>query len=366
VTVEVSLPKAETTMSLCICIAAAAVAATNFASPEVGYFPGSFFEAKAKAHLQRRAMEQWPGPSQIVTLWRSEGFNPRETMAILLGMSASHDPVLIPLYREAVMSADDRVRMAAAYGYRDLLGDAQPDVSGGVDLRVAEQLAAEMLLVQKTLAEQPLVEFWLQAALMNDGDAIPGWRGVTFKRPQGTCLRAVEQVMEFEDFRYLATAYRLAKTKVLRVGLMRLLEAVTLQVFFAKPAEGRTGWGTKEVDEALRAAELFVDDWIDVRCTTDPNSILSVPMNAMGVRGAQPLAADAYDFWLQVLKRGHASWRMMAARQLYNLGGRWSQLSVLQSDSKQQTAEIDELVEWYGLLPAHIQNRRSANLPVRP
>jgi len=353
-------------MSLCICIAAAAVAATNFVSPEVGYFPGSFFEAKAKAHLQRRAMEQWPGPSQIVAQWRTGGFNTRETVAILLGMSASHDPVLIPLYREAVLSADDRVRMAAAYGYRDLLGDARPDVSGGVDLRVAEQLAAEMSVVEKTLAERPLVEFWLQAALTNDGVSMPGWQGVIFKRPQGTCLRAVEQVMEFEDFGYVATAYRLAETDVLRVGLMRLLEAITLQEFFTKPTEARTGWGTKDVNEALEAADLFVEDWIDVRCTTDPDRILAVPMSAMGVRGVRPLAANAYDFWLQVLKRGQAPWRMMAARQLYNLGGRWSQLSVLQSNAKAQTEEVDQLVEWYGLLPTHLQGRRPTSPPARP
>jgi len=352
-------------MSLSICIAAAAVVATNFVSPEVGYFPGSFFEAKAKAHLQRRAMEQWPGPSQIVAEWRSGGFDSRETIAILLGMSASHDPVLLPLYREAVMSANGRVRMAAAYGYRDLLGDARPGVSSGVDLRVAEQLAAEMSAVEQTLRARPLVEFWLQAALMNEGTSMPGWRGVVFKRPQGVCLRAVEQVMEFDDFRYLATAYRLAETKTLRIGLVHLLEAITLQEFFVQPPESK-GWGMKDVDEALEAADLFVENWIDVRCTTDPTRILTAAMDTMGVRGVQPLAANAYEFWLQVLKRGHAPWRMMAARQLYNLGGRWSQLSVLQTNSKAQTAEVDELVEWYGLLPAHIQERRTANLPAQP
>lgn len=353
-------------MSVSMCIAAAAaVAATNFVSPEVRFFPGSFFEAKAKAHLQHRAMEQWPGPSQILAEWETGGFDSRETMAILLGMSASHDPVLLPLYREAVMSADGRVRMAAAYGYRDLLGDARPDVAGGVDLRVAEQLAAEMGAVEQTLRERPLVEFWLQAVLMDNGSSMPEWRGVVFKRPQGVCLRAVEQVLEFDDFRYLATAYRRAETKTLRIALMHLLEAITLREFFEKPAESR-GWGMKDVDEALEAADLFVDHWIDVRCTTDPARILTAAMDTMGVRGVRPLTANAYDFWLQVLKRGRATWRMMAARQLYNLGGRWSRLSVLRTSSEEQAAEVDALVEWYGLLPAHIQNRRSKPVPDQP
>jgi len=89
-------------------------------------------------------------------------------------------------------------------------------------------------------------------------------------------------------------------------------------------------------------------------------------MSAMGVRGVQPMAADAYDVWLQLLRRGRTQWRMMAARQLYNLGGRWSQLSVLQSDAKAQKEEFDQLVAWYRLLPSHIQERQQTQLPARP
>ena len=36
---------------------------------------------------------------------------------------------------------------------------------------------------------------------------------------------------------------------------------------------------------------------------------------------------------IYILKSGAAPWHMMAARQLYDLGGRWSRLSVLQSGS---------------------------------
>ncbi len=48
---------------------------------------------------------------------------------------------------------------------------------------------------------------------------------------------------------------------------------------------------------------------------------------------------------------------MMAARRLYQLGGRWSQLTVFQVDSKSQGEEIDALFKWYRLRPAHLQNR---------
>jgi len=344
-------------MILSMCIAAAAVAANIFVSPEVDRFPGSFFEAKAKDHLQQRAMDQWPGPSQILALWKAGDLGEQEMLAVLLGMSASHDPALIPMYREAVVSPNGRLRMAAAYGYRDLLGDQRPNVAGGVDLQTARELASEMDAVARTLRERPLVEFWLQAALMGDGSTMPEWRGVVLKRPQGTCLRAVELVLEFDDFGYLATAYRLAGSKSLRIGLMRLLEAITLQEFFQKPTGEKAGWGTKNVDEALEAADLFVDYWTDARCTTDPSKILQGTMQKMGVRGLDPLGPNAYYFWLAVLKNGADPWHMMAGRQLYNLGGRWSRLTALRTESAQQTQARDELIAWYRLLPAHLLDR---------
>lgn len=338
-------------------ILAVMVGATTFKAPELVHFPGSYFEAEAKVTLQRRAMEKWPGPSQIVDLWRSGDLTTREKTMILLGISASHDPLLLPIYREAIASDNGRLRMAAAYGYRDLLGDALPDVSAGVDIESARELAQEMAMVAGTLRERPLVEFWLQAALMSEGVSMPGWRGVVLRRPQATCFRAVEKVLDFHDISYLATAYRLATNESTRVSLMKLLEAITLQEFFTKPNDSRTGWGAKDINEALEAADAFVDDWVDRRCVTDPEAILSNSMSALGVAGVPPLAPGSYDFWLRVLKGGFVSWHMMAARQLYDLGGRWSQLSVFQAESKAQIAERDELIVWYRLLPAHILAR---------
>ena len=138
---------------------------------------------------------------------------------------------------------------------------------------------------------------------------------------------------------------------------MRLLEAITLQEFFKKPTAARTGWGTKDIDEALEAADAFVDFWIDRRCTTDPYLILSNSLRTMGLREGQPLGPSSYELWLRVLKNGRPAWHMMAARQLYELGGRWSQLSMYQAESEEQIEARDELIVWYRLLPSHILNR---------
>jgi hypothetical protein len=353
-------------MSLSLSIVALIVGGASFKAPEVSHFPDSYFDAKAKAGLQRRAMETWPGPSQIVDLWQSGELTLKQKTAILLGASASHDPVLLPLYLEAVTAKNHRLRMAAAYGYRDLLGDALPDLARGVDLESARLLAAEMEAVKLTLRDRPLVEFWLQSVLMSEGKSMPGWRGVVIRRSPGIGLQAVEKVLNFEDFAFLATAYRRAEKTGTRVGLMKLLEAITLQRFFSKPTDTRAGWGSKDIDEAFQATDEFLDYWIDRRCTTDPGVILSSSMSTMGASGVRPLAPESYEVWLRVLKDGAPTWQMMAARQLYDLGGRWAQGSVFQVESQSERAARDQLLLWYRLLPAHILQRGDPNPGAQP
>jgi len=344
-------------MSLSVSIAAAVVAAAAFVSPEVTHFPGDFFDTTAKPNLQRRAMERWPGSEQIVELWTSGVLEHRQKVAILLGASASHDPVLLPLYRDAVTSPNLRLRMAAAYGYRDLLGDALPNVAAGIDERSSHQLAGEIDAVGRTLREHSLTEFWLSAALAGEGRSMPGWRGVVMRRSSGICLNAVEKVVVFEDFAALATAYRITERPSTRAGLMRLLEAVTLQRFYVKPKDSTTGWGLRNMNEAVKATDQFLDYWVDRRCVSDVSVILKSSLATMGAHGVDPFGPDSWELWLRVLKQGTPGWRMMASRRLYELGGRWSNLSMFQSESEAQTKIRDGLYGWYRLLPAAKANR---------
>jgi hypothetical protein len=339
-------------MSVGISIAAA-ITITSLVSPECVYFPGSYFDTRAKTTLQRRAMEKWPGPSELARRWRADELDRREKMAVLLGASVSHDVVLLPLYRDAIESDDDRLRMAAAYGYRELLGDSPPNVADGVSENAAEALATEMDLVARTLRERPLVELWLQAALAAEGRSMPGWRGVVFQRPTGVSFRAVERVLGFEDFRYLAAAYRIAEERSSRLALLRLLEAVTLQQFVHMPPGSRSGWGGRHLNDALEKADTFVEYWADVRCTFDPRLVLTGSLAELGIHGVQPLGSDAFDLWLHVLRRGRPQWRMMAARRLYELGGRWSDASVFLAESSAEVESWQDLVAWYGAPPVN-------------
>lgn len=344
-------------MSLSVSIAAVVMAATAFVSPELDHFPGDFFNTTAKPNLQRRAMERWPGPEQIVELWASGTLEHRQKMAVLLGASAYHDSVLLPLYREALSSPNSRLRMAAAYGYRDLLGDALPNVAAGIDEGSSRQLAGEIDAVGRTLRVHTLTEFWLAAALAGEGRSMPGFRGVVMRRGSGTCLKAVEKVLVFEDFPSLAKAYRITGRPNTRAGLLRLLEAVTLQKFYTKPNDSTTGWGLRNMNEAVEAADRFLDHWVDRRCVSDVSVILKSSLANMGAHGVDPFGPDSWELWLRVLKKGTPGWRMMASRRLYELGGRWSNLSMFQSESEAQTKVREGLFGWYRLYPATAVNR---------
>ena len=336
-------------MSPIVSLAAAAVAAVSLHAPEVAHFPGSYFESHAKSTLQQRVMDRWPGPAQLVERWRSGGLDRDGKLAVLLGASAFHDPVLIPLYREAVTADDERLRLAAAYGYRDLLGDALPNLAGGLDTEAAARLAGEMDAVAATLRIRPLVEMWLQAALATEGKSMPGWRGTVLLRPAGICFRAVEQVLVFDDFRYVMIAYRTAEEPANRASLLRLLEAVSLQRFIVKPTGARAGWGTKDLDEALTAADGFVDYWLDQRCTGNVDSLLRSSFAQMGGYGFHPRDDSSFPVWIQLLRQGPPTWRAMVARQLYLFGGQWPQLSILRAESKEDEASWERLLGWYGL-----------------
>jgi hypothetical protein len=345
-------------MILSASLVAVVVAAASFASPDCAYFPGSYFEQQAKSNLQQLAMNYWPGPSQLLRHWQAGGLGDEDKIAILLGASASHDPVLIPIYREAITSNNPRLRMAAAYGYRGLLGDALPNLSQGVDPAAAEALAAEMDAVAATLRARPLVEMWLQAALASEGRNMPGWQGTVLQRPADTCFRAVERVLVFDDFRFVMTAYRSSQEISNRATLLRLLEAVTLQRFFTKPRGGRAGWGLEDLEKALDAGDGFVAYWLDTRCVDDVDLVLRSAFEKMGSSGVDPRSDSSFPVWIELLRKGPPSWRATVARQLWDFGGPWPDLSIFRAESKDDDAVFERLLNWYGLRGVAPASRR--------
>jgi hypothetical protein len=318
-------------------------------SGEVRYFPGSYFDDVARDRLQQRAMVRWPGPSELRLLWHEGGLNENQRIALLLGAAAQHDGSLLELYREAVLSDSQRLRQAGAYGYRDLIGDQPPNVMRGVDDDAAQRLVGEIDAVQSTLRFHSMVEMWLQAALHDEQRTMPGYRGILHRRPSDACFRSVDRVMGPEDLEVLIRAYRISEDTSNRIPLLKLIEALTLNQFLVMPLGDRKGWGSEVYKDGLDLLDEWIDEWVDRRCDLDYGRVVSASLVKMGAVGVDPLHPEACAVWGMVLGQGDPRWWAISARRLYECGGPWVEMSVLQAPSKENRSRRDFLMNWFGL-----------------
>jgi hypothetical protein len=294
-------------------------------------------------------MVQWPGPSGLRALWESDQLSEEDRVALLLGAAAHHDARLLRLYREAVGSDSQRLRQAGVYGFHDLIGDRLPDVSGGVDDRTAELIEDQISAIYWTARRDGLVAMWLQAALVGEDKVLPGFRGLAPERGAADCFRAVDRLMQPEDLDLLVTAYRVSTVHATRLALLTLIEGLTLSRYVVKPIGDRKPWGSEIYDAALVQMDSWVEMWLDRRCTLDYRQVVAQNLARVGAVGVDPLHPDACHVWGLILQKGDARWWATAARRLYECGGPWSQLSVLQADSKANRARRDRLVRWFRL-----------------
>ncbi len=320
-------------MGVLALVLASATAASPLAADELQWFPGDYFDRYARASLQRQVLSGWPGPTGLLRLWRSGALAEDERLGVLLGGAAFHDPVLLPLYREAVGSPSQRLRQAAAYGYRDLIADRLPDVRGGVDASAAEALDEEMAWVASTLRRRSLVELWLQSALAHGGASLPGWDAVTLQRTPADCLLAVEKLVDVGDLDLLAGGYRLAADRGLRIGLLKLR-------------------GPQVYEQAFAGLDAALQRWARGGCAVDGVAVLRERLAAMGAAGVEPMGPEACVLWVNVLDKGDPQWGLPAARRLYACGGPFLELSALDAGSERNAAQRRELLRWFRPLTA--------------
>lgn len=321
--------------------------ASAISSEAVRWFPGDYFDSRIKMDFQREVMAGWPGSSQLLQLWDAGRLDEEDQVSLLLGGAVFHDPVLLPIYQEAVRSPSQRVRRAAVYGYRDLLCDSLPDVRGEISDTDANLLAEEMDWVSRTLSRRTLLEIWLQSLLAVEELEMPGWFGVTLKRQPGVCLRALERLVGVEDLPLLLEAYDLARDFGTRVKLLELVEAVTLSRFIVMPAGEKTGWGRHVFTTAMDAMEGTRRQWSRDGCTVDGESVLAENLRKMGVTDVDPLAEEGCQVWVNVLDQGFPRWWMVAARRLYACGGPWVEMSALSPDGPDDRERRERLLEWF-------------------
>jgi hypothetical protein len=334
-------------MAVAVVVLIAALSGFVVPAGVVTYFPGSFFDARAREPLQRQVMTSWPGPTELVRLWRETELSEQQRVALLIGGAAYHDPVMLPLYRESLATESQILRQAAIYGYRDLLADRLPRVDVTIDEQIVESYADEMRWMDRTLSRNSLIEMWLQSALVQEGVSLPGYKGVRLTRSPRDCFRAAERLVVVQDLDLLVTAFELSKDQANRIVLTQLIEAVSLEQFIIMPTGARVGWGMHVYESAFQALSGRIRRWRKNGCTVDGEAVLRKNLRSQGVEVADPLGPEACRMWLMILKEGSPQQWWLAARQLYACGGPWHELSALRPDTNQNRARRDRLVRWY-------------------
>ena len=309
------------------------------------YFPGNYFDTHARAMLHRQVLDQWPGPSGLHELWKAESLNGEEQALLLVGGAAFHNRQLLPAYAQAMRSTSPRVRQAAAYGYRYLVGDAPVDVTGGVDNATATGLREEMLLMSETLRWKPLVQIWLDALLAAEGKTAAGVRGLILRRTRWQCALALSRLTVPEDLELLVNAYQNSDESANQILLLRFIQSLAMRKFLTRPKGTQAGWGPYIYDNARQR----LAGWLGRRCTVDFEEELRASFRALGVRGIEPMAAEACGVWELILLKGEPEWWSLAARRLYDCGGPGVPVSMLERDAKRIREQREEILSWYSL-----------------
>jgi hypothetical protein len=331
-------------------------------SPEISRFPSPYFDAEGRVRMQSRVMERWPGPAAVIELWERGKLRREGRIIVLVGAAAYHDPQLLPLYRRCIAYPGERTRQAAAYGYRDLIGDSVPNLAVELDDWTRHRFAFEMDRVAQTLQRHTLVQMWLQALLRTEDKRLPDFRSFAPERTAAECLKSVERLMRIEDLDDLTTAYQISEDRITKLGLLRLIEALSLSRFVIRPGTAEKGWGPNVYEQAMAGLDSAIEHWRRRGCRIDGERVVLENLAGMGAEVPGISAPEACWVWLNVLRGGDPGWRATAAKQLYDCGGPWIELSVLQAESADNLARRDRLLEWYRLTPGS-RPRRPAPPP---
>jgi len=337
----------------------AALSGSLLSPGAVAYFPGGYFDTHGRESFQRHVMASWPGPTELMRLWRDGDLSQEQRVALLLGGAVYHDPVMLPAYRAALKSESQRLRQAAIYGFRDLIGDRPPNVNVTIDEEVLEAIAGEMRWVQRTIRRHSLLAMWLQSALIQEGASLPDYVGINMIRSPNDCFRAAERLFDFEDLDLLVTAYEHSQSADSRLALLKLIEAASLSRFLRIPEGRNAGWGMEVFKSALRSLDGMVRRWRSSNCQLDGEAILYQNLRSLGAKNADPLGPNSVRLWLTVLEGENSRWWALAARRLYASGGPWYEFSVLRPNTKDNERRKKELQSWYSPKKPTTRKQRS-------
>lgn len=311
------------------------LAAQGFGSPE--------WDGHAERHLQEVAMSRWPSPQGLLELWQAGDLDRNQKLGVLLGGAWFHDPALLPAYVDALADQDPKIRAAAHYGYRILIGDRRPPAQAVVSEKMAEAIATEIRLLQRSLEHGSLVDMWIECLLVSEETSRGLWSGIVPQRTPGDCLRALDQLVELEDLAEILAAYELAHSHRARLGLLRLAEGLGLQKFVFRPRGENAGWGAAIYQEA----EERLDFKLAALCSRHAEDWMQETFREIGVAGVSPLHVDACPVWREIIRVPYPQWGKVAAQRLYACGGPPVEVSILSARAESQEKLIDRVDSWY-------------------
>jgi len=168
---------------------------------------------------------------------------------------------------------------------------------------------------------------------------------------------AVERLMTPDDIELLINAYRASGDWDTRLTLLRFIEALTLNKFIDMPEGQNAGWGKEIYLSAFARLDAWLGDWIDRRCEISSWRMLRESFRRLGARRVNPSSPAACALWQVVLSDTYPGWWPIAARHLYECGGPWIELSVVQAESPANKKARDELLKWYRI---NVRERRES------
>jgi hypothetical protein len=328
-------------------VLAAALSGAALPTDAVQYFPGEFFDTRVHERFQRRVLASWPGPFELLRMWRETELSEKERVALLVGGAAFHDPVLMPAYREALASNSQLLKQAAAFGYRDLIADRLVSVDVIIDDRISEAIGREMRGMQRALERHSLIEVWLQSLLADEGMTLPGYEGIELKRPPMACLKAIDRLADIGDLDLLVTAFELSSHTVNQIGLLEIIDALSLSRFILTPTGANATWGSERYEIGFEHFRIGLGTWRKTGCQVDGEEVLRRNLRSLGAEVDDPLSSEACVVWFGVLRGEVPKWWATAARRLYACGGPKYELSALNANSQANRAQRDQLVSWY-------------------
>jgi hypothetical protein len=236
--------------------------------PDPAYWPGSGVQqvgnmleaiADQAGALMRTS---GPGPQQLLARWKTGRLNAAERVSVLLAGGTFHNPVLLPIYPEAMRSTVLRERRAAAVGLAWLIGERPPDPTAIQDTpQVWSEMAAAADAVTRTAQRYSLVQMWVRSLLVAKGEPRPG--GLVLRRTAQQCLAAIREIAEPDDVNDLIALWPLLDRQE-QLSLLKTLEIITVQRFSEVAVNPRAPTGPWLDDIAIAR----VDDWVRGACRT--------------------------------------------------------------------------------------------------